>query len=343
MRKTICIVANLLVLVCLVAAASVCGGGQKKVLLVFSYHAEYPWVEEETRGIEDVFNDTELKIEKLYLDTKRNTSEEWKQKVAEEAIKEIDEFKPDLVIVFDDNACDLVARKYIGDSLPFVFCGMNRDPGDYGFPASNITGVIEREHLEETIDLLLELVPDVKKAAIVADDSPTSRGFLDRAKQAALPIEITEFYATNDFDAWKDKIQALQSEVDAIGLFTYHTIKGSGAGESLPAQEILKWTLQNSDLPEFALSDFTLEGGALCGVATSGYEQGRTAGEIAVKILNGEKPADIPVECPTSGDAMVNKDRARELGIAIPAGLAAEVTLLPPHELSVQWHTTSFE
>ncbi|MCK4475213.1 MAG: hypothetical protein KAU16_00615, partial [Methanophagales archaeon] len=144
----------------------------KKVLLIFSYHPEYPWVIEETRGVEDILKDKGVETEIFYLDTKRKTSAEWKKKVSEDAVKKIDELEPDLVIVFDDNACELVAMKYVGKSLPFVFCGMNGDPEDYGFPAENIAGVVERQHINGTIDLLKQLVPNVKKAAIITDNSP---------------------------------------------------------------------------------------------------------------------------------------------------------------------------
>lgn len=52
-------------------------------------------------------------------------------------------------MLFDDNACELVGKKYINKTLPLVFCGMNGEPENYGFPAENITGVVERHHLRE--------------------------------------------------------------------------------------------------------------------------------------------------------------------------------------------------
>ncbi|MFC1904908.1 ABC transporter substrate-binding protein, partial [Chloroflexota bacterium] len=163
------------------------------MLLVFSYHPEYSWVAEETRGVDDILKDRGVETEIFYMDTKGNTSTEWKEKVAEEAVKKIGESKPDLVIAFDDNACELVAKKYIGKSLPFVFCGMNGEPEDYGFPAQNITGVIERPQVEATVNLLKQLVPDVEKLAIITDDSPTSQAFIASMKKTILPIEISEF------------------------------------------------------------------------------------------------------------------------------------------------------
>jgi len=305
-----------------------CTQPAEKVLLVFSYHLGYPWVVEETKGAEEILENRGAEIDKLYLDTKRNTSADWKKKVAEEAVKKIEEYKPDLVIVFDDNACKLVAKKYIDKDLPFVFCGMNGEPGDYGFPAPNITGVIERHHLEATINLLKQLVPDVKELAIITDDSPTSQGFIAGMKGIRPSIEISEFYATNDFDAWKAKVRELQLRVDAIGIYMYHTIKEKNGEESLPPEEVLGWTLQNSKLPDFTFSDFTVRDGVLCGVTMSGYEQGKAAAQIAIKILNGEKPADIPIECPGKGTPMVNEIRAKQLNIDIPTDVLKEVEIL---------------
>ncbi len=323
--KKLCFIISVLLLVAVLG----CIKPSEKVLLIFSYHPEHPWVVEETRGAEDIFEERGVEIEKFYLDTKRNTSTEWKEEVAEEAMRKIDDFKPDLVIVFDDNACELVAKEYIGESLPFVFCGMNGEPEDYGFPAQNITGVIERHHLEATIELLRRLVPDVEKLAIMSDDSPTSQAFITRVRNIIPPVEISEFYTTNDFDAWKAEVNRLQTNVDAIGIYVYHTIKENSEEQSLPPEDVLGWTLENSELPGFAFSDFTVRDGVLCGVTVSGYEQGMTAAEIAIRILNGETPADIPIKCPEEGTPMINEIRAEELNIEIPADVLEEVEILP--------------
>ncbi len=323
--KKLCFIISVLLLVAVLG----CIKPSEKVLLIFSYHPEHPWVVEETRGAEDILEERGVETEKFYLDTKRNTSAEWKEEVAEEAMRKIDDFKPDLVIVFDDNACELVAKEYIGESLPFVFCGMNGEPEDYGFPAQNITGVIERHHLEATIELLRRLVPDVEKLAIMSDDSPTSQAFITRVRNIIPPVEISEFYTTNDFDAWKAEVNRLQTNVDAIGIYVYHTIKENSEEQSLPPEDVLGWTLENSELPGFAFSDFTVRDGVLCGVTVSGYEQGMTAAEIAIRILNGETPADIPIKCPEEGTPMINEIRAEELNIEIPADVLEEVEILP--------------
>jgi ABC-type uncharacterized transport system substrate-binding protein len=304
-----------------------CTKAGEKVLLIFSYHSDYSWVTEETRGVEEIFEGKGITVEKFYMDTKRKTSQDWKEKAAGDAMKKIDEFKPDLVIVFDDNACEYVAKRYIDKTLPFVFCGMNNDPEYYGFPTENITGVIERVLWEETINLLKQLVPDAKRAAIISDSSFTSQIAINRLSKMSLPLKISEVYTTDDFDDWKTKVKELQTKVDAIGLFLYHTVKEKGEEKSLPPENVLSWTLNNSKLPEFAVFDFTVKDGGLCGVTLSGYDQGKAAAEIAVRILDGEKPANIPIRSPEKGKPIVNETRAKELGIVIPAEVLDNVEI----------------
>jgi len=301
---------------------------RQKVLLIFSYHPEYFWVIEETRGVEDVLKDKGITTKKFYLDTKRNTTTEWKEKVAEDAVKKIEEFSPDLVMVFDDNACELVAKKYIDKTFPLVFCGMNGEPKNYGFPAENITGVVERHHLRESMELLKRLVPGAKERVLLSDNSLTSQKFMAQIKKTTLPINICTVYTTNDFDTWKAKLKDVQSTVDVLGLYLYHTIKEKGGKVSLSSEAVLGWTLQNSQIPEFAIFDFTVRDGALCGVVVSGYVQGKAAAKMALTILAGVSPANIPIQCPQDGTPMVNKRRAEELNIRIPEDVLKEVRIV---------------
>ena len=337
----------LLLFVGLVLAIASCASDEDereaRVLLIFSYHAEYTWHAEEARGVEEVLQREGVSYESFYLDTKQNTTDDWKEQIATSAKERIEEYDPSLVIVFDDNACALVARQYVGESLPFVFCGVNADPAEYGFPAENATGVLERPDFKGAVELLRLLVPNVEKVALLTDASPSAQGFAEGLEDVALPVALTEVYLTDDFDGWQAKVLQIQSDVDAIGLFTYHTIRRQGEEESMSPDEVLQWTLENSGLPEFATLDFTVEGGALCGVALSAYEQGKTAAEIAVRILAGENPADIPVAIPQATRAMVNATRAAELGVDVSEETQPNIDDIQAIEMDIRKLISVFE
>ncbi len=296
-----------------------------RIFKVFSYHPEYDWVVEEIDGVDAVFQDQQIVSESFFMDTKRKTSEEWKQKMADSAMKLIELFDPDLVMVFDDNACEYVATRFIGSDMPVVFCGMNADPAHYGFPTKNITGVTETYPLTKIIELVHELSPDVQKVAFISDKSPTSTGVKDDIIKSKPPVEILDIKTTNDFNEWKSTITAWQDQVDAIGIITYHTINDTTTGESMNPSDVMKWVTENNCLPDFSSFDFAIYDGALCSYYIPGNEQGAMAAGMALEILEGISPDEISISYPTDGVRLVNRERARTLDIEIPEGINARI------------------
>ena len=72
-----------------------------------------------------------------------------------------------------------------------------------------------------------------------------------------------------------------------------------------------------SSIPEFA------DGGVLVGYGPSRRDSYRRAAAYVKKVLEGAKPADIPVEQPTLIELSINMQTARALGIVIPDALVA--------------------
>ncbi|MBN2017598.1 MAG: hypothetical protein JW794_05665 [Candidatus Cloacimonetes bacterium] len=305
-----------------------CSKSPKKILVIYSYHPEYEWCKQEKKGIYEIFNDQDITIESFYMDTKRKTDKTWEKNVTTEAIQKIDSFKPDIVIVCDDNACRLVASKYIDKKFPFIFTGINGDPEDYGMPAKNITGVIERNLIEGTIGLLQQLDPSVRSVAIITDNSVTSQAAVTRFTQENFPVDLYDVFMTDNYDDWKKYVRKIHSEVDALGIYLYFTLRDPGSDESIPNERVLNWTLDNTPIPTFSFEAFSVLGGVLCGETQSGYEQGREAALMAKEILSGTKPSQLTVRMPKKGTLMVNEKTAQKLGITIPEDIQDEVKII---------------
>ncbi|MCP4577871.1 MAG: hypothetical protein GY846_16480 [Deltaproteobacteria bacterium] len=82
----------------------------------------------------------------------------------------------DVVIAADDNASKYLIKPFYKDAgLPFVFCGVNWDASNYGFPYRNVTGMIEVAGAKELVKILQGYAKG-SRVALLADDTLSSEG-----------------------------------------------------------------------------------------------------------------------------------------------------------------------
>jgi ABC-type uncharacterized transport system substrate-binding protein len=292
-----------------------------KILHVMSYHTPWEWTETQLQGFQDVLLDLDIEYRVVEMDAKNFSSVEHLTKKAQEAIDIIDSWKPDLVFVSDDEALEYVATPYIDSDINFVFCGINKDPKVYGMDKSkNITGVLEIEHFVESANLLKTIAPDVKKVALVFDDSDIWFPVQERMKENLYRLPELEFVHWDTiltFDEFQEKMLMYQDEVDAIGLIGIFNFKDK-SGENVHYRDVLEWTVKNSQLPDFSYWYDRATYGTLAVVSVSGYEQGKAAGKMARSILlEGRSPDTFLLEYTTKGQVLVSLARARDLGIKV--------------------------
>jgi ABC-type uncharacterized transport system substrate-binding protein len=257
-------------------------------------------------------------LEIFYMDTKRINDSQWKLKAGELAKLKVASFKPDVVIATDDNAQAYFARSYANQPSPqIVFCGVNADPKTYGYPSSNQTGILERPHFIQSVQLLKTIVPSISTIAFITDRSETSNAVLAYIKTLAAPVRVFSYDQPETFREWQSLISQYQNTVDAIAINLYHTIRTGPGSQSMPPEEVMAWTMANNRKPTVGFYDFAVKDGILCAFAVSPEEQGLVAADMASQILAGKKATDLPMMVGQDGAVMVNKDTAKNLGIQI--------------------------
>ncbi len=110
--------ATAMVLVLMVAVPVFAAG--KKVLFIDSYHEGYAWSDGVLKGVETGLDGKGVELQVVRMDTKRNTSDDFKQSAALKVKSVIEGFKPDVVISADDNAAKFVDHAILQGCRPAV-------------------------------------------------------------------------------------------------------------------------------------------------------------------------------------------------------------------------------
>lgn len=296
-----------------------------KILHIMSYHSPWKWTDDQLNGFQDVLKDLDIEYKVLQLNQKNLTESELAAAV-QEAKDTIKNWQPDLVYTTDDYVQESVVKEYIDTDLPFVFSGVNLPPEEYGFKGSkNMAGVLEYELFIPVINVLKKIVPDLKRIAIITDEGTMWLDMVKRMQAKALEslpdIEIVQWDFLSTFEEYKQKIRGYQDSVDAIGLLGVFLFKDA-AGNNVPFSDVLEWTTENSNVPDFSFWADRIPKGTLCSVAVSGYEQGLAAGRIARAILVDKKsPASIPFQPTIKGEPVISLARANKIGLQIDSDL----------------------
>ena len=213
----------------------------RRMLLVHSYHQGYRWVDTITEGVRSAIQGTGLELDIFCMDAKRHTDEAWKIDAGRRARKRVDEFRPDIILAADDDAQEYFATSYLNTALPVVFTGVDADPSKYGYPAANVTGVIERPHFKESLAFAQQLRP-IKRIAVLSCHDSTSILALGFMKQEQLDVEVAEWLMVDDFDDWKKAVERFNRSVDAIVIRSYQAVKKPGSSENVPPRDVAAWT-----------------------------------------------------------------------------------------------------
>jgi len=176
-------------------------------------------------------------------------------------------------------------------------------------------GVPVRLEFGQTLDLALRLRPTTRRVVVVAGIAEPDKGHL------SLVRALLEHYAG------KLEIQyivgltlaetiAAVSVLPSDGIVLYLTMFRDGDGVPLVPRDVLTRVAAVSRAPVFGVFETYLDHGIVAGSIASYAEQGRRAGELVVKVLNGEDPSVIGVQTPMTSHCIADWRQLRRWGIA---------------------------
>jgi putative ABC transport system substrate-binding protein len=228
------------------------------------------------------------------------------------------------VIAALGNAVTLAAKSTTS-TIPIVFA-IGTDPVELGLvaslarPGGNLTGIsfLVVELTGKRFDLISELVPQAKKIALLMnpDNEGTERQTRD-AQEAARgrgrQLHILRATSEGEIDAAFASLitspaDAILIGADALFVNRREQIVALASHHAVPA--IYQWR-------EF------VESGGLISYGPNGSSVARQVGIYAGKILNGAKPADLPVQQPTKFELVINLKTGKALGLTVPQSLLA--------------------
>ena len=176
-------------------------------------------------------------------------------------------------------------------------------------PEGNVTGVADIPPLEEQLRFIETCVPDLKTLGVVYNPGEVnSVVFLEGLRTLAQDknIRVITAPALKSSEV-QTAAKNLITKVDAIFIGNDNTV--------VSGLEPLVKTCLEAKVPLFASDPDSVDRGALAAYAYDQRLIGRQVGSMAAKILNGEKPRNLPVERPHHLKASINSDTAEALKV----------------------------
>ena len=203
----------------------------------------------------------------------------------------------DLVVVLAARALRsaLEYRAELGPSVPIVFMGVD-SPGDLELPG-DVTGVQMSLDAMDTLGAALRLQPETRRVVVVGGTSALDKRWIAaiQAVFAGAPAHLEFIYVADlPLEAVASKLAALPNGT-IVFLVAFQR---DSTGRNLTSVEALERLAETSRVPIYGLGGTFMGHGIVGGRLIDWEKQGTRAGELALRLLRGEKlgPADIVTE-----------------------------------------------
>jgi putative ABC transport system substrate-binding protein len=230
---------------------------------------------------------------------------------------------PDVVLA--NGAAGVAPLLELTHTVPVVFV-LVADPVGAGFvnslarPGGNATGFIAVEYgiSSKWLELLKEIAPRVTRAAVIRDPAITAGIGMFGAIQSVAPSLGVEVSPVNVRDS-----EEMERTITAFAHSTNGGLIVTASPLAFARRDLIISLAERYKMPAvYFAQSFVHTGGLVC-YGPNILDQYRRAAGYVDRILKGEKPADLPVQAPTTFELSINLKTAKALGLTVPDTLLA--------------------
>lgn len=232
--------------------------------------------------------------------------------------------KYDLILAIATPAAQAVANAT--SDIPILVTAVT-DPADSKLvksnekPETNVTGTSDLTPVKEQINIIKQLVPDIKTVGLMYCSSETNSKFqIEIAKKEceAIGLKYKEATVSNSNEI-QQVTQSLVGKVQAVYIPTDNML-ASG-------MKTVTMVTTAAKMPVVVGESGMVKNGGIATYGINYYKLGKQTSAMAVKILTGKsKPQDMPIEYQKDMDVAVNEDVAKQIGITLPQELLDKAT-----------------
>ncbi|HEY3302059.1 MAG TPA: ABC transporter substrate-binding protein [Candidatus Binatia bacterium] len=223
-------------------------------------------------------------------------------------------------VIVTASTLSVQAAKKTSGTVPVIFTAVNDPVGtglvaSFARPGGNVTGMtnLSTELDGKRLELLKETFPKVIRVAYLCNPNSPKSEMQAAAQALGVQLQTLEVRSANDFNPAFEAVLKARAQAIIISpspvFITYQ-------------KQIVDFAAKNRLPAVYTTGDYVI-GGGLMSYAHNNLENWRRAATYVDKILKGAKPAELPVELPTSVELVVNMKTATALDIKIPQSVLA--------------------
>ncbi len=312
-------------MLCLPPPAQAARHAKTKILIINTWHQGFPWSQNLLDGVNEVLGNKKSSVVHItHMDTRGAGDPLYLKNLVEVYRVKYKGKKFDCVIAAGQVAYELLLNKgrELFPDTPLVFTGVSDLAGMTMGHRSYMTGVLKTRDFRQTADEALHLWPRAKTVYVITDNTDEGRALNQTARQQLQGMVRTEVRYLDGCELSTRQMLDTLAKIspDSIVLFTHWFADADGASQTLFGT--LSDVISSSPAPVFGVFDYELGKGVIGGKLENGAGQGRAAAKMALQLIQGTKPEDIPLMMRSTNSFMFDYNQLKRWKI--------DMSKLPP-------------